>query len=150
MKLPNVKQQYRWAVRRRLRIVVYVEAHSLLGASQHFGLDRKTLREWRDRYRAEGLAGLVPRYPAQRPSRLAPETIALLEHARRELEYGGARTRVWLRRVHQIHLPMSSCSTVASRWCYSQAVRSARGGVVSLIYSSDVTGSGFTRVGIST
>jgi transposase InsO family protein len=108
MKLPNVKRQYRWAVRRRLRIVVYVEAHSLLGASQHFGLDRKTIREWRDRYRAEGLAGLVPRYPAQRPSRLAPETIALLEHARRELEYGAARTRVWLRRVHQLHLPMAT------------------------------------------
>ena len=77
LKLPNVKRQYRWAVRRRLRAVAYVEAHSLLGASQHFGLDRKTIREWRDRYRAEGVAGLVPRYPAQRPSRLAPETIVL-------------------------------------------------------------------------
>ena len=108
MKLPNVKRQYRWAVRRRLRIVAYVEAHSLLGASQHFGLDRKTIREWRDRYRAEGITGLVPRYPAQRPTRLAPATIALLEQARRELEYGAARTRVWLRRVHQIQLPMAT------------------------------------------
>lgn len=108
MKLPNVKRQYRWAVRRRLRIVAYVEAHSLLGASQHFGLDRKTIREWRDRYRVEGIAGLVPRYPPQRPTRLAPATIALLEQARRDLEYGAARTRIWLRRVHQIHLPMAT------------------------------------------
>ncbi len=36
------------------------------------------------------------------------------------------------------------------RWCSSQEVRSARGGVVSLRCSSDVTGSGCTRVGIST
>jgi hypothetical protein len=40
------------------------------------------------------VAGLVPRYPAQRPPRLTPETIALLEHARRELDYGAARTQV--------------------------------------------------------
>lgn len=108
MKLPNVKRQYRWAVRRRLSVLAYVERHSLLGASQHFGLDRKTIREWRDRYRADGVVGLVPRYPAQRPSRLSPETMALLEHARRELEYGAARTRVWLRRVHHILLPMAT------------------------------------------
>jgi transposase InsO family protein len=49
-----------------------------------------------------------PRYPAQRASRLAPEILALLEHARRELEYGAARTRVWLRRVHNVRLPMAT------------------------------------------
>ena len=107
-KLPMVKREYRWTVRRRLSVLAYVDAHSLLGASQHFGLDRKTIRAWRNRYRAEGVAGLVPRYPARRRSRLAPETMALLEHARRELEYGAARTRVWLRRVHHIRLPMAT------------------------------------------
>jgi hypothetical protein len=49
MKLPNVKRQYRWTVRRRLAVLAYVDAHSLKGASRHFGLDRKTIRAWRTR-----------------------------------------------------------------------------------------------------
>jgi len=108
MKLPNVKRQYRWTVRRRLAVLAYVDAHSLKGASRHFGLDRKTIRTWRTRYRAAGVEGLVPRYPERRPSRLTPEILALLEHARREQEYGAARTRVWLWRVHHIRLPLAT------------------------------------------
>ena len=43
----------------------------------------------------------MPRYPAQRASRLKAEVVKLIEHARRELLYGAPRTRVWLRRRHQ-------------------------------------------------
>jgi hypothetical protein len=32
----------------------------------------------------------------------------LIEHARRELQYGAARTRIWLRRVHQKNVPMAT------------------------------------------
>lgn len=111
----QVQPRYRWTVKRRLRILAYVKAHSLKAASRHFGLDRKTIRQWRDRCEASGLLGLVPRYPAHRPSRLPPETLRLLEHARRELEYGAARTQVWLRRVHQIRLPRATISLAFRR-----------------------------------
>src|SRR5713101_7560312 len=61
-----------------------------------FGLDRKTIREWRDRWRPHGMLGLVPRYPERRPSRVPEDVLRLLEHARRELGYGAPRTRIWL------------------------------------------------------
>src|SRR5262245_62075193 len=114
-KLVKVRREYRWTVKRRLRILAYVKACSLKAASRHFDLDRKTIREWRDRCHAAGMLGLVPRYPAQRPSRLPPETLRLIEHARRELEYGAARTQVWLLRVHQIRLPRATISLAFRR-----------------------------------
>src|SRR5258705_10465831 len=64
-------------------------------ASRRWGLERKTIRRWRDRWHAEGLAGLVPRYPTQRRSRLAPELGDLIEHARRGLGDGPPPVRVW-------------------------------------------------------
>ena len=79
-KLIKVYREYRWTVKRRLRILAYVKAYSLKAASRHFDLDRKTIREWRDRGQAAGVLGLVPRYPAQRPSRLPPETLRVIEH----------------------------------------------------------------------
>jgi hypothetical protein len=77
MKLPNVKRQYRWAVRRRLRIVVYVEAHILLGASQHFGLDRKTLAR-RQLHVSSVLPqeGMLPRYAASPGTILSSEALS--------------------------------------------------------------------------
>jgi transposase InsO family protein len=114
-KLVKVRREYRWTVKRRLRILAYVKAYSLKAASRHFDLDRKTIREWRDRCQAAGMLGLVPRYPAQRPSRLPPETLRLIEHARRELEYGAARTQVWLLRVHQIRLPRATITLAFRR-----------------------------------
>jgi transposase len=88
-------------VKHRVAIVEYALEYGVKPASRRFGPERKTIRRWRDRWRAEGLAGLVPRYPAQRPSRLSPEPVALIEHARRVLEYGAPRLRVQLRRVHK-------------------------------------------------
>ena len=62
----QVQPRYRWTVKRRLRILAYVKAHSLKAASRHFGLDRKTIRQWRDRCEASGLLGLVPFAPGVR------------------------------------------------------------------------------------
>ena len=70
MNLAKVPRQYRWTVKRRLVVLAYVDEHTLKAASRHFGLDRKTIRAWRDRYRPAGLLGLVPRYPARRRCRL--------------------------------------------------------------------------------
>ena len=96
-----IPPRYRLRVKQRLAIVEYALEYGVKPASRRFGLERKTVRRWRDRWRAEGLAGLVPRYPTQRPTRLSPELVALIEHARRVLEYGAPRVRVWLRRIHK-------------------------------------------------
>jgi transposase len=101
MKKVLISPRYRLRVKQRLAVVEYAITHGIKPASRHFDLERKTIRRWRDRWQAEGLAGLVPRYPVQRPSRLSLELVALIEHARRVLLFGAPRTRVWLRRVHR-------------------------------------------------
>jgi transposase len=108
MKKIVIPARYRLRVKQRLAIVQYAVAHGIKPASRRFGLERKTIRRWRDRWRLEGLGGLVPRYPVQRPSRLAPELVQLIEHARRTLEYGAPRARVWLWRVHKREVSLAA------------------------------------------
>lgn len=104
----SIPARYRLRVRQRLAVLEYAQTCSLLAASQRFGLERKTIREWRRRYAARGLAGLIPVYPDRRRSRLPAEVLSLLEHARRELRYGAARTRIWLLRVHHKSYPVKT------------------------------------------
>ncbi len=104
----NVAPRYRLRVKQRTAIVAYAIEHGVLPASRRFGLDRKTIREWRDRWRQHSTLGLIPRYPQRRPSRVPEDVLRLLEHARRELGYGAPRTRIWLRRVHKRGLPAAT------------------------------------------
>jgi transposase InsO family protein len=121
-----VAPRYRLRVKQRLAIVAYATTHSLLAASRRFGLDRKTIREWRDRWRQQEMAGLVPRYPAQRKSRVPEDVMRLLEHARRELGYGAPRTRIWLRRVHKRDLPAATIQKAFVRLGLPRLPRSRR------------------------
>lgn len=100
MDLVAIPSRYRLRVKQRLAIVKFAVAEGIKPASRRFGLERKTIRRWRDRWLAAGVAGLIPRYPKERGIRLPAEIIELITHARRELEYGAPRTRIWLRRVH--------------------------------------------------
>lgn len=104
----TIPPRYRLKVKQRLAILEYARTHSLLRASRRFGMNRKTIREWRSRYAAKGLPGLVPSYPDRRKSRLPAEVLELIEHARRDLGYGAARTRIWLQRVHQKSYPVKT------------------------------------------
>ena len=104
----SVAPRYRLRLKQRTAIVAYAIEHGVLPASRRFGLDRKTIREWRDRWRQHRTLGLVPRYPDRRPSRVPEDVLRLLEHARRELGYGAPRTRIWLRRVHRRSLPAAT------------------------------------------
>jgi Helix-turn-helix domain len=90
VKKEKIPARYRLKVKQRLAIVEWAMEHGIKPAGERFGLDRKTVREWRDRYRAKGLVGLVPVYPERRKSRLPEEVVALIEYARRELQYGAA------------------------------------------------------------
>ena len=46
----SVAPRYRLRVKQRTAIVAYAIEHGVLPASRRFGLDRKTIREWRDRW----------------------------------------------------------------------------------------------------
>jgi transposase InsO family protein len=94
--------RYRLRVKQRLVVLAYAEEHGLKPAARHFALSRTTVREWRDRHRAQGFPGLLPRYPKRRRRRVAVEVIPLVKVARTEHRFGAARTRIWLQRVHGI------------------------------------------------
>ena len=110
--LKAVRPVYRIRVRYRLLVLEYARSHGLAAAGRHYGLSSRTVRRWRVRWRALGLAGLVPRYPRRRQRRVRPEVVELIRHARQELAYGAARTRLWLFRVHQIRLAMGTIQRV--------------------------------------
>jgi transposase len=100
-----IPTRYRLRVKQRLAVVHYAEEHGVKPAGRHFGLNRKTIRVWRDRWRLEGEAGLLPRYPARRRRRrLDDRMIALIKQARTEHRFGAGRARIWLDRVHQVRV----------------------------------------------
>ena len=88
MVLTTVPSQYRLRVKQRLGVIEYALTYGVKPASRRFGLDHKTVRRWRDDFREVGVAGLVPRYPARRAPRLAPEVLELIRQARQERRYG--------------------------------------------------------------
>jgi transposase InsO family protein len=99
-----IPSQYRVRVKQRLKVLTYAAEHGLKPAARHFALSRTTVREWRDRHEVHGLAGLLPKYPKRRRRRVAVDVIPLVKQARVEHEFGAARTRIWLQRVHGISI----------------------------------------------
>jgi len=108
----SISKQYRWKVKSRLAVLEYVHVHGLKPAATRFALDRKTIRAWRDQAREAGAVGLVPRYPARRARRIPTEIVDLIAHARRELQYGACRTRIWLLRVHQVKVATKTITRI--------------------------------------
>jgi transposase len=96
--------RYRLRVKQRRPVVAYAQEHGLKPASRGFGLDRRTVRSWITRWKVGGQAGLVPKHPNHRKRRLPEATIGLLRQACFEQRWGAPRTRVWLARVHHIHV----------------------------------------------
>jgi transposase len=80
--------RYRLRVKQRLVVLAYAEEHGLKPAARHFALSRTTVRGWRDRHRAQGFPGLLPRYPKRRRRRVAVEVIPLVKVARTEHQFG--------------------------------------------------------------
>jgi transposase len=60
------------AARRMLAIALVLEGRSRAEAAASCGMDRQTLRDWVQRYNAEGPAGLSDRRSPGRPPRLTP------------------------------------------------------------------------------
>ncbi len=100
----KIAKRYHHTVQSRLAVVGYGTEHGIKVAARRVGVDRKTVRAWRRRWQASGLPGVVPRYPLKRPRRIPNDTVRLIEHARRDLQCGAVRTRIWLERVHWIRV----------------------------------------------
>jgi transposase InsO family protein len=97
--------RYRLRVKQRLAVVSYAEEYGVKPASRRFGLNRKTIRVWRDRWRRDGDAGLLPRYPPRRRRRRLDErVIGLIKQARVEHRFGAGRAQIWLERVHHVRV----------------------------------------------
>jgi transposase-like protein len=59
MAMNVIPVRYRLRLKQRLAVVTYAEEHGVKPAARHFGIDRKTVREWRNRWRAAGERGLI-------------------------------------------------------------------------------------------
>ncbi len=94
------------------QVLEYLAVHGIKPAATRFGLDRKTIRAWRDRAREAGPPGLAPRYPTRRRRRIPDEVVDLIAHARREFRWGVCRTRMWLMRVHQVKVATATISGI--------------------------------------
>jgi transposase InsO family protein len=108
----KVRAQYRVRVRYRLMVLAYAGEHGPTAAGRKYGVSARTVRRWRKRWRADGIQGLVPRYPRRRQRRLSPAVVTLIRQARQELGYGAARTRLWLLRLHHVRLAMGTLQRV--------------------------------------
>ena len=100
----SIPTRYQLRVKQRRRVVEFAHDAGMRAAARHFGLARRTVRTWYRRWKAEGDAGLVPRYPPRRQRRVSESIVALARVARLEYQWGATRTRIWLARVHQIHV----------------------------------------------
>lgn len=125
MDLVSIPSRYRLRVKQRLAIVRFAVAEGIK-PSRRFGLERKMIRRWRDRWLADGIAGLIPRYPKERAIRLPAEIVELIIHARRELEYGAPRTRIWLRRLHQRDVCLATIQRLFKRLGLGRLPRSRK------------------------
>ena len=52
----SISRGYRWKVQGRLAVLKYAAVHGVKPAAARFSLDRKTVRQWRDRAREAGAA----------------------------------------------------------------------------------------------
>jgi transposase InsO family protein len=112
MRAAKVPKSYRLRVRERLVVLEYARTHSVRAAARRFGLDRKTVRAWRNRWGADGVRGLVPRYPKTRARKIPDKVLELITHARVDLGYGSTRTQLWLWRVQRLRVAQSTIQRV--------------------------------------
>jgi transposase InsO family protein len=110
--LKRIPKPYRLRVRERLVILEYAMMHGIKPAAARFGLNCKTVRRWRDRWKAAGVDGLIPRYPKRRARPVSDSLCELIRHARQELHYGFTRSQLWLWRRHRVRVAQSTIQRV--------------------------------------
>ena len=76
----------------------YREGESIAALAEMYGVARKTVYKWLERYRAAGVAGLAnrSRMPKQNPGRVSEEVVARIVAARHRWHWGPRKLRVKL------------------------------------------------------
>jgi transposase-like protein len=120
--LKGLRGQYRLRVRYRLLVLEYATLHGPTAAARRYGVCPRTVCRWRRRWRAEGLAGLTPRYPRQRPSRLRPEVLGHIHQ--RDVALQGRPDAAGLLRVHQVGSPWARSNVFRRPAPYLRRTRS--------------------------
>ena len=94
--------------RRAMVDVLVVEGWSVAATAERFPIDAKTARKWRDRYLAEGVAGLVDRSsrPHNSPTRTPEATRRRVIELRTQRRRGAA----WI--AHHINLAPSTVQNI--------------------------------------
>lgn len=108
MALKRVPKRSRLRVRERLVVLEYAATVGIKPAAARYGLNCKTVRRWRDRWKTGGVEGLIPRYPKRRARPVSDDLRELIQQARQELHYGSTRTQLWLWRRHHVRLSQST------------------------------------------
>ena len=84
--------------RRLCAIAAVLKGANRRAAASIGGMQRQTLRDWVERFNAEGPEGLISRKPPGRPTKLSPgqkrELIAILASPSVKLHYGVSRWRL--------------------------------------------------------
>jgi transposase InsO family protein len=112
MREAGVPKQYRLRVQERLVVLEFALREGVRPAGRRFGVTSRTVRRWKQRWRAEGIHGLIPRYPVHRKRRISEPLIDLIRHARVDFSYGATRTQLWLWRVHRLRVSQTTIQRV--------------------------------------
>jgi transposase len=112
MRGAGVPKEYRLRVQQRVVVIEFALRRGVRPAGRRFGFTSRTVRRWKQRWRAAGIRGLIPRYPARRKRRIAEPLIELIRHARVDFGYGSTRTQLWLWRVHRLRVSQTTIQRV--------------------------------------
>jgi transposase len=97
---------------RALVILEHARTRGIKPTAARFGLNCKTARRWRDRWKAAGVEGLIARYPKRRARPTSDGLRELIHVARQELHYGSTRTQLGLWRRHRVRVAQSTIQRV--------------------------------------
>ncbi len=77
---------------------------------RHFGISRKTFYKWRQRYAAQGAAGVGdrPRRPLRSPRATPADVISKILYLRQHYDFGPRRIAAYLQRFHRVAIAGSS------------------------------------------
>ena len=103
----------------RLKVLHYAaeRPRNVARTCRHFGISRRAFYKWKQRYEADGEAGLYDRSRAPRHSpRATPrEVVSKILYLRQHYHFGPARIAAYLRRFHQLTVARSSVHRILSR-----------------------------------
>jgi transposase InsO family protein len=93
------------------------ESRTVAQTCRYFGISRKTYYKWKQRFRADGEAGLSdrPRTPQRSPRVTPPEVVSKILYLRQHYHFGAGRIAAYLQRFHQVRVARSTVHRLLGR-----------------------------------